>query len=552
MTVINTNISALKAQSGSSMAQASLAQAMERLSTGKRINSAKDDAAGLAISQRMTANIRGLAVATRNASDGISMAQTAEGALGQVTNMLQRMRELAVQSSNGTLSTTDRASLQAEVNQLTSQINDVAKTTSFNGLKLLDGSVKNLTLQTGVNSGETVGLSVSGVSTDSLGLTTGGGAGTAVTGRVTGSASAIAVGDVTVNGVSIFNASTTINGADTAVQLATAINANTARTGVTASATNNVTSAVITATSFAAGDVTIGGKKVGAAASVTDLVANINNNSDTYGVTAKLNSDNTITLSNTTGKDIDLSSSVVGSSGFTAANNKGFVTIKSTDGSNFSVGGTAAKDNVLGLNASDGVSYTGVAVSASTALVANTLSINGVGIAAVASNATSATAQATDYIAAINAQTAKTGVVATQAAGVITLASNNGGAVRVEGSAVAAIGFTAQGGSAQMSGTFDISSQNAASNALTSIDKALDTVSSQRGDLGALQNRLETTINTLSTTTTNLTEARSRIEDTDFSAETTNLAKAQILSQASTAMLAQANQSAQNVLSLLK
>ncbi len=545
MTVINTNISALKAQSGSRMAQASLAQAMERLSTGKRINSAKDDAAGLAISTRMTANLRGLAVATRNASDGISLAQTAEGALGEVSNMLQRMRELSVQAANGTLSTSDRASLQAEVNQLVAQVNTVAKTTSYNGLKLLDGSTKSLTLQTGFNSGETVSVAAADVSANTLGLTAAGGQGQMFTGRVAGSATQIDVGDVTINGVSAFAGNVTINGTDTAKQLVTALNANSARTGVTATGSNNVTSAVITATSFAAGAVTIGGKSVAGASSTADLVKNIN--STDYGVTAVLNSDNSITLSNTTGADIDLT----GSTAFTSGTNKGFVSIKSSDGSNFSVGGTYSDYSNLGLNKSDGVSFSGQAVTASTALVVDTLVINGVKIGAAASTV-GVTAQGDAYRDAINALTSKTGVTAVNTAGVITLSSVNGGAVRVEGSGAAVVGFAVQGGSDKMSGDFDISSQNAASNALTVIDKALNTVASTRGNLGALQNRLEATINNLSTASTNLEESRSRIEDTDFSTETTSLAKAQILSSASTAMLAQANQSAQSVLQLLQ
>jgi len=156
MTVINTNISALTAQRGQSVAQMGLAMAMERLSTGQRINSAKDDAAGLAISQRMTADVRGLAVAMRNANDGMSLAQTAESAMGEVTNMLQRMRELAVQASNGTVTGDDRTAMQAEVKQLTSEIDNIGQRTNFNGIKLLDGSAKGLLLQTGSRAGETV------------------------------------------------------------------------------------------------------------------------------------------------------------------------------------------------------------------------------------------------------------------------------------------------------------------------------------------------------------------------------------------------------------
>jgi flagellin len=545
MTVINTNISALRAQSGAAAAESSLSKAMERLSTGKRINSAKDDAAGLAISQRMTANIRGMAVAIRNANDGISMAQTAEGALGEVTNILQRIRELTVQSANGTFSAQDRSSLQAETNQLLAEVNNISKTANFNGLKLLDGSVTDLKLQTGVNAGDQVGISMVNVSSNALGLTSGGAPGQITTGRV-GAVSGLAVGDVTFNGV---NALGSVPTADTAEALAAAINENSDKTGVKATASNNVTSAKITAESFAVGDITIGGVAVGAAASVEELVANINRND--FGVTATLNSDKTITLSNTTGEAITVGGTAAG--GFTAGTYQGFVSLQSSDGSDIKVVGTnttpataIADVQLMGLNvAADGVSFSGGAVSGA-ALAADALVINGVEIGA------SATASAADKATAINAQTDNTGVKATVSGTSIVLTSVDGSGVRVEGAGAAAIGFVAQGGSANMTSTLDISSQEAAVAALTVLDKAIDSIVSSRGDLGALQNRLESTVSNLTTTSTNLTEARSRIEDADFSAESTNLARSQVLSQAATAMLAQANQTQQNVLSLLR
>lgn len=545
MTVINTNISALRAQSGAAAAESSLSKAMERLSTGKRINSAKDDAAGLAISQRMTANIRGMAVAIRNANDGISMAQTAEGALGEVTNILQRIRELTVQSANGTFSAQDRSSLQAETNQLLAEVNNISKTANFNGLKLLDGSVTDLKLQTGVNAGDQVGISMVNVSSNALGLTSGGAPGQITTGRV-GAVSGLAVGDVTFNGV---NALGSVPTADTAEALAAAINENSDKTGVKATASNNVTSAKITAESFAVGDITIGGVSLGAAASVEELVANINRND--FGVTATLNADKTITLANTTGEAITVGGTAAG--GFTAGTYQGFVSLQSSDGSDIKVVGTnttpataIADVQLMGLNvAADGVSFSGGAVSGA-ALAADALVINGVKIGA------SATASAADKATAINAQSGNTGVKATVSGTSLVLTSVDGSGVRVEGAGAAAIGFVAQGGSANMTSTLDISSQEAAVAALTVLDKAIDSIVSSRGDLGALQNRLESTVSNLTTTSTNLTEARSRIEDADFSAESTNLARSQVLSQAATAMLAQANQTQQNVLSLLR
>ncbi len=499
MTVINTNISALKAQSGAMAASKSLSQAMERLSTGKRINSAKDDAAGLAISQRMTSNIRGMAVAIRNSNDGISMAQTAEGALGEVTNILQRVRELTVQSSNGTLGDDDRASLQAEASQLVAEVNNIAKTANFNGLKLLDGSITDLKLQTGVNSGETVGISMADVSTNALGLTSGGAPGQVTTGRV-GALSSIAAGAVAFNGVAAldtaFGAGVT---SDTAEKLATAINANSAKTGVTATASNNVTSAKITADTFAVGDVTIGGVAVGAASSVEELVSNINRND--FGVTATLNADKTMTLSNTTGKEIQVGGTAAG--GFTAGTYQGYVSLQSKDGSDIKVtvadadaGGDLDNTEIgaaqaFGLNYSaDGVSFMGQDVGAA-ALAANGLQINGVNIGA------SVDATTAEKVNAINAKTGETGVLATAGTGAdaarIILTSSDGSDIRIEGTSAAltASGLSAQGGSANMSKTLDISTQQAAQSALGVLDKALNTVASNRGDLGALQNRLE-------------------------------------------------------------
>ncbi|WP_374942728.1 flagellin, partial [Sphingomonas sp.] len=495
------------------------------------------------IASRMTSAVKSMAVAVRNANDGISMAQTAEGALGEVTNMLQRMKELATQSANGTLGKSERAALQAETDQLSSQINDIAKTTNFNGLNLLDGSLKSLNLQTGIKSGDTVAINLDGVSSQKLGLSDGGGA---VSGRITAD-TAFAPGGVTLNGVNAFAGSANVN-VSSAADLAAAINTNSDRTGVTASASNNFTTQAITIP-VAAGALKIGSKSVGAAATAEDLVTQINNND--FGVTATLNDDKSITLSNTTGKDIDLASSsttIVGAGNDVAQ--KGFIALSSSDGSSFKVdGANLAK---AGLNVSDGVSYTGTAVSATTALADGALVINGVKIGAAANTGVDATAQAELYRTAIDAQSDKTGVKAINNAGVLTLYSTDGGNVRVEGAGAATIKFNAQGGTDKNTSKLDISSQTAASSAMAKIDKALDSISATRGNLGAIQNRLEVTVNNLTTTSTNLAESRSRIEDADFSAESTNLAKAQILSQASTAMLAQANQSQQSVLKLLQ
>ncbi len=545
MTVISTNTSALRAANASTSATSALSTAMERLSTGKRINSAKDDAAGLAIASRMTSQIKSMAVAVRNANDGISMAQTAEGALGEVTSMLQRMKELATQSATGTLGSSERAALQSEVKQLTSQINDIAKTTNFNGLNLLDGSVKDLKLQTGTAATDTVSVTMGAVSTDDLGLAN---KGQSITGRVPGGAIAATL---LINGKAAFAGGTTITTADAAKDLATKINAN-AALGVTAVASNSYSTASAVSGSIASG--TINGKAIGAQTDAASLVKAINSNSATYGVTAEIESDGRVTLSNTDGSDIAATGSAFG----TVNAQTGFVSMTNKDGSSLTIGSTVATDlSRAGLNASDGQSITGAAVTGAASTVLTGVKINGVTLGTYADAAGTPTAITTGVVLknALNALTAQTGVVATDdGAGKLTLSSVNGGPIRLEGQTadVAKLGLNASGGSGNETMPVDISSQAGASAAMGQIDAALDKISSVRGNLGAVQSRLTVTVNNLTTTTTNLTDARSRIEDADFSTETTALAKAQILSQASTAMLAQANQSQQSVLKLLQ
>jgi flagellin len=646
MTVIGTNIAAMRSANAANSASSALQTAMERLSTGKRINSAADDAAGLAIASRMQSATRSMTVAVRNANDGISMAQTAEGALDQVTNMLQRMKELATQSANGTLGDKERSALQDETTQLVSQINDISKTTNFNGINLLDGSVKNLKLQTGINAGETVSVNIGSMSADSLGLNGYKVAGQLTTGRV-GSLASYAAGDIQFNGKNATSGSTT-DATGSAVGLATGINANTGNTGVSAKAYNTLQGGAVAAGGVASGEFTIavgGGSAVTVTgSSAQDIVDNINKN--VGGVTAAIK-DGKISLSNDTGKTITIGGTAAGKAGFTAGANEGFVALSSSDGSAISVtkgtNGSANDFAALGLNATsaDG-SVTGIGAGANALDSSDKLTINGVSVGA------SSDASAASKAAAINAVSGQSGVqasaktqvtvsadltkvaatgltingttvdtsAATDAQGLVkaindanisgvkastddkgnlqltsdtgqditvadtsgvvktttnsdgtvvapgatahgqlTLSSASGADVRVQGSSatLTKVGLSAQGGDdASVSGTLSIATQAGASQAMSVIDNALDNVSSIRGNLGATQNRLEVSVANLTTTKTNLAEAQSRIEDADFSTETTNLAKAQILSQASTAMLAQANQSQQGVLRLLQ
>lgn len=385
---------------------------MTRLSTGLRINSAKDDAAGLAISQKMTSTIRGLAVAIRNANDGISLAQTAESSLGEVTNMLQRMRELSVQSANGTMSGTNRTALQAEFTQLVNEIDNISKTTNFNGINLLDGSAVGLTMQVGAREGDTVAMTIGSMSSKSLGLQGFRIEGQLTTGRVGSFATPVAADDVLLNGVAA--SSSAISGSsDTASVLASAINSNVGNHRIKAEAFNAVSGAAPTSNVFAAGEININGSSVGAAASVEELVGNINR--DVSGITAVLNSDGTIALSNDTGKAITIAATA-GSinnakAGFTAGTYQGFVTMKNMDGGSVAVtaknpangyltgAGTLADVQLFGLNETkDGSSFSGKKVSTDALSVLDDVRINGVKVGVTSSASAASKAEAINAI----------------------------------------------------------------------------------------------------------------------------------------------------------
>ena len=485
MTVIGTNIASLRAANASKLASSSLQTAMERLSTGKRINSAKDDAAGLAIASRMTAQVKSMNVAIRNANDGISLAQTAEGALGEVTNMLQRMKELATQASNGTLSPGDRSTLQAEMTQLIAEVGNISKTANFNGVSLLDGKTDSVTLQTGINAGETISMSMLNTSAEKLGLKTG------VEGPVTGNVGTggLEKNQLQINGTWIGASVDSSGDASAAIaDKVTAINAATSETGVTAAAQTKLTLTMVTPDEDTTGTISINGEDIdladGAVAEVTgpplvpghyDLSKLVDaiNDADA-GVTAALNA---------AGTAIEL---------------------------------TSAADVVVNVAADADIAKFTMRAEGATANVAFV--------------------EGEDSTVALNQ---------------VTLTASAGETIIVGGetAGMASIGLTA---TSAKGSDLSIATQDDASAALAVIDAALTDISAGRGDLGAVQNRLESTVANMTTTTSNLSEARSRIEDADFSAETTALAKAQILSQASTAMLAQANQSQQNVLTLLR
>ena len=494
MSVINTNISALTAQASLRKTGLNSMTSMERLSTGVRINSAKDDAAGLAISTRMTANIRGMAAAIRNSNDGISLTQTAEGSLSAIQDNLQRIRELAVQSANSGNSASDRGSMNLEAQQLISEIDRVATNSAFNGSKLLDGTYSNQDFQVGSGNdvSDRIRISIGNAKSAALG-TVGSLTGTSsvsLSGAVT--SSALAAGDLSINGFSI--APSTSDGVSTAssdasaIAKANSINASSSLTGITAKAlattkefTLSSGSGALATGAVSSGDLTINGVDIGsltATATVADrttqLIAAINAKTTQTGVSAAISTEN----------------------------------------------------NRLTLTAADGRNIV-TAVSSPASANAATGRLNGM------SN---------------NTSTAAISLTSTSGSATITIAGPNSSYI---GSGWLN-GLSANQGTGQTVSSIDLSTQTGSQSALSILDKAIDTITNSRANLGAYQNRFEAAISNLQTTSTNLQASRSRILDTDYAKETTNLAKAQIVQQAATAMLAQANQSSQSVLALLK
>jgi flagellin len=463
---INTNVMSLNAQRNLGKSQSALGKSMERLSSGLRINSAKDDAAGLAISDRMTAQIRGLNQASRNANDGISLAQTAEGALGESTNILQRVREIAVQSANDTNSASDRKSLQDEVSQLTAELNRIADTTKFNGKALLDGSMTSATFQIGANAGETISFSIDSAKAADLGV--GGSATVMGTGSSTTAydTSGVLTVNTTTVATGVDDGVSTADAANSALASATAINASSSTTGVTATAVtkSGASTAATTLTAITAGEFEVNGTSIGsvgiavnASERADQMVAAINAVSSDTGVTAALTDNDQYEMTAADGRNIEITS---GASGAVA------------------LSGFAAD-----------VTYGQVSLS-------------------------------------------------------------SGADVTVGGAGAAGFGMTA-GTTAAVGTSVDVSTAAGAAAAITSVDLALSKIDENRGSLGAVQNRFESTIANLNNVAENLSAARSRILDADIAQETSSMTKQNILQQAGVSILAQANQAPQLALSLL-
>ena len=498
--IINTNVLSLNAQRNLDRSQGDLQVALQRLSSGLRINSAKDDAAGLAISERFTSQIRGLNQAIRNANDGVSLAQTAEGALAETGNILQRIRELSIQSANSTNSSSDRAALQSEVNQLKSEMDRIASTTEFNGLKLLNGTFTAQSFQVGANANQTISITVASASTADLAnnsvsaVNATADQGSASTSNAAATLAA-ATHTVASQNLSITNATGTatvvaVAAGDSAFTVAANINAAEASTGVTATASNSARLSGLSANGTVTLTLGSGGATatVSAAVTTTDLSAlsnEINANSGTTGVTA-VASGSFITLTQADGKDIRIE--------------------------NFD---HSTATSTIALSA---INEAGAAVDPETLTQGGTDSAIATGFVTFNSNKAFSVSSS----------------VANSAGSILNVAAN-----------------TSVTSSQQALSTINIATQAGAQSALNIIDASLQTLSGNRADLGAMQNRFEATISNLSATSENLTAARSRILDADFAAETAALTRAQILQQAGVAILAQANAQPQNVLTLL-
>lgn len=711
--VINTNVSSLFSQRSLGKSQDALQTSLQRLSSGLRINSAKDDAAGLSISERMSSQINGLDQATRNANDGISLAQTAEGGLNDVTTALQRLRTLAVQSANASNTDVDRNAIQTEAKQLTSEIDRIATQTNFNGIKLLDGSFKGQQFQIGANAHQSLSVSMGNARIDKLGVTDT----TSISSKQSYLSSAGATadsvtlknGDLLINGVSINAAvvaddtASSVNKEMSAIAKAAAINKASSQTGVTATVNENVARGVKMSAAPAAGasaTFVINGVTIAAATSTnnsatrqavvkaindysgrTGVVA-VDSGNDAEGVTLKAADGRNIsvsasndsvatgvksgffigsyTLSSTQAIDVQEGAGNIAHTGLAKGSydpQQAYVTNVTTSDSGTDAGGNAtartasfkagdfkingaligdslAKDDMASVknNAASAIakaaainrltSFTGVSASANATEVrgvsggmtsadtSGKLSINGVTTDTITTTGVSSAIARQNTVKAINAISTQTGVIAidsgTKTYGVKLVASdgrnimisNDGagltasatGLGKVQDSYYGSVTLssgksftiaagvnntidvaagavpTANGldhlgvGAGTYGGTrtgekladLDLSTAEGATAALSALDNAIGTVNTQRANLGAIQNRFTSTISNLGSSSDNLTSARSRIQDADFAQETAKLTRNQILQQAGVAMLGQANQLPQQVLSLLR
>jgi flagellin len=623
--VINTNIMSLNAQRNLSMSQSSLATAMQRLSSGLRVNSAKDDAAGLAISERFTTQIRGLNQAVRNANDGISLSQTAEGALASYTSNLQRIRELAVQSANATNSSSDRSALDLEVQQRLAEMDRIATQTSFNGQKILDGSFGTAAFQVGANVGQTIAIdlatsmrtnamgaiatdvgtvnvtdlmdgvkasaSSSVTATDFRSFTSAGSVG-ALSNLVddgtgtTGSTYTVtlASGTTTLSFSQAIGDGATVTAATAAANIASQMNtAGFTNDGDTVSGFTvdfggaaNLTTALTTGTlSFkrfdqaaftlgaaqSAGDgaISAGGFANLAGPTLNSSVDNTQNKTlqitPAGGAAFSVNLNSNITSANDLAAAIQASSGY-STSGFTASSVSGKLVITDTANpgaaADVTLSGTAmtaptTTPLLTSTTYTQGKPATPVTVSGDFAIT-----IGNDPATATTYNVKDGTYSTTDSLLdAVNAAIGGAGYASLDSTGKLQITANEN--IAVSGATgTTTLGLLASATAGGDLTTVNVKTVDAANSTIQRIDAALTTVNTMRSTFGAIQNRFESTISNLQTTSENLNASRSRIMDADFAQETAALSRAQILQQAGTAMVAQANQLPQGVLALLR
>ncbi|MDM2780490.1 FliC/FljB family flagellin [Citrobacter sp. Cpo142] len=555
--VINTNSLSLLTQNNLNKSQSSLSSAIERLSSGLRINSAKDDAAGQAIANRFTANVKGLTQASRNANDGISIAQTTEGALSEINNNLQRVRELSVQATNGTNSQSDLDSIQNEITQRLSEIDRVSGQTQFNGVKVLsqDNSLK---IQVGANDGETITIDLKKITSDTLGLN-----GFNVNGKGTVANKAATVSDLNAAGGVLAAGTYTVTTDHNKLTAEEAFK--NLKDGDSVTVANGAAADDVYTYNAASNDFSVK-KTVATAAPSKDF-------GDTLKADAGKTQSGTFTSKNgNVNFETDASGKITidGKAAFIV---NGALTTNDVTGSTAATMGELFKAADLGANAAkisfgdkaydfaatagSGFTYTDKVSSDSllTNVKANTVA-NDVSIK-FNDGLKTATASFTKGVSDLTFVDSDNQMTTTGSYTTTYVVDANNGEVTVTGGTGNGKYAADVGAKAYVSADGKLTSKNtsegsATKDPLAALDKALAQVDALRSDLGAVQNRFDSTITNLGNTVNNLSSARSRIEDADYATEVSNMSRAQILQQAGTSVLAQANQTTQNVLSLLR
>lgn len=571
--IINTNVASLNSQRQLMNSGNALDKATERLSSGQRINSAKDDAAGLAISNRMTSQIRGLDQAIRNANDGVSLVQTAEGALQEVTNMLQRIRELSIQSANGIYNDDDRKTLDAEVQQLKQEMDRISETTSFNGQKLLDGTLGKTFLQVGSQANETMDVAIGSFNTYAMGGSSGD-----IVGQPSSLAAldALTAGDLVVNDTAIneilpnptrlndalasINADLKGKGAE--VSSLVQVTATTAGSGVLRSPGESLQLTMLDGNGLSQT------YTITDTASMKDLVDKINSET---AIEATVNASGKLILTAPGATSITVNeTSITGNpTGLADAPTSFSLVFNDTSadrlGVQIELGATAGADarvRALGVDINDANgNLVGAVVTGATPSVVQEgdLVINGVEIGKITGGA-AATDTVAEAIRVINLSSDKTGVVAFASTTTqIALRAANGEEISIKygDTATNVLVMTGLQERNDTEGVGSVASikidtYEGAQRAIGIVDKALEQVNATRADLGAINNRLDHTMSNLANVSEKTSASRSRITDADFAAETAALSRAQVLQQAATAMLAQSNARPEQVLSLLR